>query len=94
MTQAISLVGWQKLVESSLFFLLFEATLLYRLKTLSFHFFPVVQVAKQAQLKVAVHHGVGRDMDPDSLAEYDVVITTYGTLRSEHRQSESDGLFG
>ncbi|KAL0051821.1 hypothetical protein WJX82_002688 [Trebouxia sp. C0006] len=52
------------------------------------------KVAQRAQLKVAVHHGVGRDMDPDSLAEYDAVITTYGTLRSEHRQSESDGLFG
>ncbi len=53
-----------------------------------------MQVAQRAQLKVAVHHGAGRDMDPDSLAEHDVVITTYGTLRSEHRQSETDGLFG
>jgi len=64
------------------------------LKAPCFHFFPCVQVAQQAQLKVAVHHGVGREMDPDSLAEYDVVITTYGTLRSEHRQSETDGIFG
>ncbi|DBA90860.1 TPA: hypothetical protein ACH3X2_004264, partial [Trebouxia sp. C0005] len=52
------------------------------------------KVAQRAQLKVAVHHGVGRDMDPEYLAEYDVVITTYGTLRSEHRQSETDGLLG
>lgn len=52
------------------------------------------KVSQQAQLKVAVHHGVGRDMDPEFLAEYDVVITTYGTLRSEHRHSQTDGLFG
>ncbi|DBA87227.1 TPA: hypothetical protein ACH3X1_004293 [Trebouxia sp. C0004] len=52
------------------------------------------KVAQQAPLKVAVHHGCGRNMDPESLAEYDVVITTYGTLRSEHRQSDTDGLFG
>lgn len=53
-----------------------------------------MQVSQQAQLKVAVHHGVGRDLDPEFLAEFDVVITTYGTLRSEHRQSETEGLFG
>jgi len=53
-----------------------------------------MKVAQAAQLKVALHHGVGRTMDPESLAEYDVVITTYGTLRSEHRQSQTDGLFG
>ena len=45
------------------------------------------------RLNVAVHHGPRRDKDPWSLAQYDVVITSYPTLRSEHRQQEADGLF-
>ena len=52
----------------------------------------VIQVADKFQLKVAVHHGRRRDMDPWLLAQHDVVITSYPTLRSEHRQQEADGL--
>ena len=53
----------------------------------------VVQVADRWQLKVAVHHGPRRDMDPWLLAQHDVVITSYPTLRSEHRQQVADGLY-
>ena len=52
----------------------------------------IVQVADECKLKVTVHHGVKRDMDPYSLAQYDVVITSYQTLRSEHRRSGDCGL--
>ena len=54
----------------------------------------LVQVAQHAQLKVAVHHGLNRTSDPEVLAQFDVVITSYETLRSDHRPSEADGLFG
>ena len=52
-----------------------------------------MQVSGRCQLNVAVHHGVNRDMDAYSLAQYDVVITSYATLRSEHRQPEPVGLY-
>ena len=52
----------------------------------------VVQVADSCKLKVAVHHGVHRDTNPEQLMQYDVVITSYETLRSEHRQPGASGL--
>ncbi|KAL1970041.1 hypothetical protein VTN77DRAFT_6446 [Rasamsonia byssochlamydoides] len=36
------------------------------------------------KLRVCVYHGAGRSKYADSLKDYDVVITTYGTLSSEH----------
>ena len=53
-----------------------------------------VQVAEHAELKVAIHHGTSRELDPQALANFDVVITSYGTLLSGHKQSTTDGLFG
>ena len=52
----------------------------------------IVYSADNCKLKVTVHHGVKRDMDPYSLAQYDVVFTTYQTLRSEHRRPDAPGL--
>ncbi|KAK3945606.1 SNF2 family N-terminal domain-containing protein [Diplogelasinospora grovesii] len=48
-------------------------------------------------LKVYVHHGPQRTKDPKVLATYDVVITTYQILVSEHGHSSRDlqaGCFG
>ena len=53
-----------------------------------------VQVSEHAKLKFAVHHGYSRVMDPLELAEADVIITSYETLRSEHKQQREDGLLG
>lgn len=52
-----------------------------------------MKVAEHVQLKVTVHHGVNRELDPQALAEFDVVITSYETLRSEHGRPEALGLF-
>lgn len=52
-----------------------------------------MQVSGRCELKVAVHHGMNRETDAYSLAQYDVVITSYATLRSEHRQPEAVGLY-
>ncbi|KAA8897611.1 SNF2 family N-terminal domain-containing protein [Sphaerosporella brunnea] len=47
------------------------------------------------KLRVLVHHGAGRAKNPADLKRYDVVITTYDTVRSEHSMSSfkegSDG---
>ncbi|KAF8243219.1 hypothetical protein K440DRAFT_647612 [Wilcoxina mikolae CBS 423.85] len=47
------------------------------------------------KLRVLVHHGSNRAKDPAALRKYDVVITTYDIIRSEHGQSSfaegSDG---
>jgi SNF2 family DNA or RNA helicase len=47
------------------------------------------------KLRVKVHHGPSRAKNPADLKRYDVVITTYDTIRSEHGQSSfkegSDG---
>ena len=47
------------------------------------------------KLRVKVHHGPNRTKDPQALRRYDVVITTYDVIRSEHSQSSfqegSDG---
>ncbi|KAL2119728.1 hypothetical protein VTJ04DRAFT_6689 [Mycothermus thermophilus] len=41
-------------------------------------------------LRVCVHHGPQRTKDPKELAKYDVVITTYQILVSEHGHSNPD----
>jgi len=47
------------------------------------------------KLRVLVHHGSNRAKSPEALRKYDVVITTYDIIRSEHGQSSfaegSDG---
>jgi len=42
------------------------------------------KVAKSHALKVLVHHGPNRTKSSDKLKQYDVVITTYQVLASEH----------
>ncbi|GAB1315931.1 hypothetical protein MFIFM68171_06141 [Madurella fahalii] len=48
------------------------------------------KVDKTHELKVCVHHGPQRTRDPKVLAKYDVVITTYQILVSEHGHSNPD----
>ncbi|KAK3903816.1 transcription termination factor 2 [Staphylotrichum tortipilum] len=48
------------------------------------------KVAKDHELRVYVHHGPQRTKDPKVLAKYDVVITTYQILVSEHGNSNPD----
>lgn len=48
------------------------------------------KVDKTHELKVCVHHGPQRAKDPKVLAKYDVVITTYQILVSEHGNSNPD----
>ncbi|KAK4145247.1 SNF2 family N-terminal domain-containing protein [Dichotomopilus funicola] len=48
------------------------------------------KVSKGHELRVYVHHGPQRLKDPKLLAKYDVVITTYQILVSEHGNSHSD----
>ncbi|CAK3894909.1 ATP-dependent helicase [Lecanosticta acicola] len=45
------------------------------------------KVAKSHALKVLVHHGPSRSKRAEDLKKYDVVITTYQTLTSEHAGS-------
>ncbi|KAK4100561.1 hypothetical protein N658DRAFT_559604 [Parathielavia hyrcaniae] len=48
------------------------------------------KVNKSHELRVCVHHGPQRTKDPKVLAKYDVVITTYQILVSEHGNSNPD----
>ncbi|KAL7910770.1 SNF2 family N-terminal domain-containing protein [Trichoderma velutinum] len=55
------------------------------------------KVVKQHGLKVLVHHGPQRTKQAEDLKLYDVVITTYQILVSEHGKSSDDvqtGCFG
>ncbi|CAI6098109.1 unnamed protein product [Clonostachys chloroleuca] len=45
------------------------------------------KIAKQHQLKVCVHHGPNRTKSFKELASYDIVVTTYQILVSEHGNS-------
>lgn len=45
------------------------------------------KVEDSHRLRVCVYHGTGRAKMADDLKKYDVVITTYGTLSSEHANS-------
>ena len=46
------------------------------------------RVEDSHKLRVCVHHGPNRAKDPRDLKRFDVVITTYETIRSEHGQSK------
>ncbi|KAK3292559.1 SNF2 family N-terminal domain-containing protein [Chaetomium fimeti] len=48
------------------------------------------KVTKDHELRVYVHHGPQRTKDPKVLGKYDVVITTYQILVSEHGNSHPD----
>lgn len=48
------------------------------------------KVTKDHELRVCVHHGPQRTKDPKVLGKYDVVITTYQILVSEHGNSHPD----
>ena len=58
------------------------------------------KVLSSHKLKVLVHHGASRTKSFETLKKYDIVITTYQTLTSEHEASSSDedglkvGCFG
>ncbi|KAJ5105773.1 hypothetical protein NUU61_003120 [Penicillium alfredii] len=57
------------------------------------------KVEKSHRLRVCVYHGTTRTKTADSLDNYDVVITTYGTLTSESAtaasaKSKKSGIFG
>ncbi|KAK3349901.1 SNF2 family N-terminal domain-containing protein [Lasiosphaeria hispida] len=58
------------------------------------------KIDKKHALKVCVHHGPQRSKDPKTLTKYDVVITTYQILVSEHGNSSANpsgvqaGCFG
>ncbi|KIW49098.1 hypothetical protein PV05_10809 [Exophiala xenobiotica] len=55
------------------------------------------RVEKDHALNICVHHGPGRTKNYRDLRKYDVVITTYQTLSSEHAGSEGSlkvGCFG
>lgn len=55
------------------------------------------RIEEENALKVCVHHGPGRAKSYKDLKKYDVVITTYQTLSSEHAGSEGSlkvGCFG
>ncbi|KAK4044253.1 SNF2 family N-terminal domain-containing protein [Parachaetomium inaequale] len=52
------------------------------------------KVAKDHELSVCVHHGPQRTKDPKVLGKYDVVITTYQILVSEHGNSNPDPTKG
>lgn len=45
------------------------------------------RVESSHKLRVRVHHGPSRAKDPRDLKNFDIVITTYETIRSEHNQS-------
>lgn len=52
------------------------------------------RVMPDLNIKVCVHHGPKRSTDPSELAKYDIVITTYQTLVSEHDKSHPDSNKG
>ncbi|KAL1899779.1 hypothetical protein Sste5346_002645 [Sporothrix stenoceras] len=55
------------------------------------------KVSRDPPLKVCVHHGPQRTVRPSDLAQFDVVITTYQILVSEHSHSNNtlrSGCFG
>ncbi|KAL4799941.1 SNF2 family N-terminal domain-containing protein [Aspergillus venezuelensis] len=55
------------------------------------------KVEKSKRLRVFVYHGTARTKSTDRLDDYDVVITTYGTLTSEHtaaaKNDKKSGVF-
>ncbi|PTB69101.1 hypothetical protein BBK36DRAFT_1193156 [Trichoderma citrinoviride] len=52
------------------------------------------RVVSTQGLKVLVHHGPQRTKDAKDLKQYDVVITTYQILVSEHGKSQDDDQMG
>lgn len=51
------------------------------------------KVENTHKLRVCVYHGNTRAKATDNLEDYDVVITTYGTLTSEHGKGGKSGIF-
>ncbi|KAF3492337.1 ATP-dependent helicase RIS1 [Arthroderma uncinatum] len=50
------------------------------------------KIERSHRLSVCIYHGAGRTKHRDDLDSFDVVITTYGTLSSEH--GKNSGCFG
>lgn len=55
----------------------------------------IKQHTKPGSLKYYIYHGAGRIKDVEKLAEFDIVITTYGSVASEftHRSKNKDGTY-
>lgn len=53
----------------------------------------IAKVEDTHKLRVCVYHGSTRAKATDNLEDYDVVITTYGTLTSDHGKNAKSGLF-
>ena len=55
----------------------------------------IKQHIKPGALKYYIYHGAGRIKDVQKLAEYDLVITTYGSVASEfnHRSKKKQGKY-
>ncbi|CCX12492.1 Similar to Uncharacterized ATP-dependent helicase C582.10c; acc. no. Q10332 [Pyronema omphalodes CBS 100304] len=54
----------------------------------------VTHISSSHSLRILVHHGPSRTQDPRVLRRYDVVITTYDTIRSEHTNSTESSPIG
>ena len=55
------------------------------------------KIEKRRRFRVLVHHGSSRTKHADELEKYDIVVTTYHTLISEHESStetKKAGVFG
>ena len=66
---------YQKTKPDAKFFVVCPTTLIYNWENEINKFTP--------HLKYHIHHGPKRTLDPNVFAQYDVVITTYGTMRSD-----------
>ena len=55
----------------------------------------IKQHVRPGTLKYYIYHGAGRIKDTKKLAEYDLVITTYGSVASEfnHRSKKKHGIY-
>ena len=49
---------------------------------------------KEGALSYCVYYGTGRKMTPDELKKYDVVLTTYQTVATEHGNLGKNGANG
>jgi SNF2 family DNA or RNA helicase len=74
--QTLALLQWQKeLGENACSLLIMPTSLLYNWEMEAQKFAP--------KLKICNHTGVNRNKSPENFANYDVILTSYGTTRSD-----------